>query len=242
MTSPCPAASESRPAASTGRGALQAVLIPALCVMASPVMAQDPVAPTEATPAQPLGGNGGVELGNARVLTSPVLTLDQDALFAGSAFGKRVQQELERDRAALAQENRRIEAELVQEELALTEQRESTPADVFADFANAFDRKVQEVRETQDVKSIQLQQRLDRERQAFLGQAGRVIAELVRRRGGIVVIDRNVILLSFEGVDITEDAITAIDAAIGSGSSQKLAPPAPLQRPGTGPDTVPSPE
>ncbi|MCR9086429.1 MAG: OmpH family outer membrane protein [Rhodobacteraceae bacterium] len=164
-------------------------------------------------------------------LGSPVLTLDQDALFSGSAFGQRVQQALQRDRAALAQENRRIEAELVEEELALTQQRETTPPEEFAELANAFDRKVQQVRETQDGKSIQLQQRLEQERQTFLAEAGPVIATLVRRRGAFVVLDRSVILLSFEGVDITEEAIAAIDAAIGSGSSEKLAPPAQLSRP-----------
>lgn len=184
-----------------------------------------PLGPVIDAPVQPPGGDGAAGLG------SPVLTLDQDALFSGSAFGQRVQQELQRDRAALAQENRRIEAELVEEELALTQQRETTEPEEFAELANAFDRKVQQVRETQDGKSILLQQRLERERQTFLAEAGPVIATLVQRRGAYVVLDRSVILLSFEGVDITEEAIAAIDAAIGSGSSEKLAPPAQLSRP-----------
>ena len=126
---------------------------------------------------------------------------------------------------------RKIEAELVEEERALTQQRETTPPEEFAELANAFDRKVQQVRETQDGKSIQLQQRLEQERQTFLAEAGPVIATLVRRRGAFVVLDRSEILLTFEGVDITEEAIAAIDAAIGSGSSEKLAPPAQLSRP-----------
>ena len=180
------------------------------------------------TPAAPVPDPG------LATIVSPVLTLDQDALFSGSAFGQRVQQALQRDRAALAQENRRIEAELVEEELALTQQRDTTPPEEFTELANAFDRKVQQVRETQDGKSVLLQQRLEQERQTFLAEAGPVIANLVRQRGAYVVLDRNAILLSFEGVDITEDAIAAIDAAIGAGGSGKLTPPAPIQRPEEG--------
>lgn len=184
------------------------------------------VSPAAHAQAVPQGGTAPTE----PRLASPVLTLDQDAMFSGSAFGQRVQQALQRDRAVLARENRRIEAELVEEELELTRLRETTPPDEFAAMADAFDRKVQEVRDTQDGKSIQLQQRLDRERQAFLTEAGPVIAALVRQRGAFVVLDRSVILLSFDGVDITQEAIAAIDEAIGAGGDGKLPPPAPLRR------------
>lgn len=165
------------------------------------------------------------------VLPSAVLTLDQEALFTRSAFGRRVQEDLERDRASLAQENRRIEAALVDEELELTQKRTTMSPAEFTPLANAFNDKVEETRTVQDGKSLLLQQRLEQERQSFLSQAGPVIAAVVRQRGGAVVIDRNAILLAFEGVDITEEAISAIDAAIGSGTSIQLTPPAPAQRP-----------
>lgn len=172
-----------------------------------------------------------VDVAPTPVFPSAVLTLDQEALFANSAFGRRVQEDLERDRASLAQENRRIEAALVDEELELTQKRATMSPEAFTPLANAFNEKVEETRSVQDGKSLLLQQRLEQERQSFLSQAGPVIAAVVRQRGGAVVIDRNAILLAFEGVDITEEAVAAIDAAIGSGTSIQLTPPAPAQRP-----------
>jgi len=169
--------------------------------------------------------------GQSVSLVSAVVTLDQDALFAGSAFGQRVQEQLERDRNALTRENRRIEAELVEEELALTEKRDSTPVTEFTRIANEFDEKVQQVRQAQDGKSVLLQQRLEQERQSFWNEAGPAIAEVMRRRGALVVIDRNAILLAFDGVDITQEAIAEIDAAIGAGERPALPLPPPAQRP-----------
>ncbi|MBL9059861.1 MAG: hypothetical protein JNK88_07545, partial [Mangrovicoccus sp.] len=46
----------------------------------------------------------------------PVATLDQEALFLKSAFGQRLQRDLETQRDALTAENRRIESELIAEE------------------------------------------------------------------------------------------------------------------------------
>ena len=218
--SPCPRGFSATPVRACALAICGAVAI------AAPLGAQE----SGAAP----GSDFSLDLGGASattgLLASPVVTLDQDALFSNSAFGQRVQRALEKDRAALAQENRRIEAALVQEELQLTQIREETPPGTFAEMADAFDRKVQQMREAQDSKSVQLQQRLDRERQTFLNEAGPVLAELVRRRGAYVVIDRNAILLAFDGVDITTEAVAAIDAAIGSGDTEQLTP-SPSQRP-----------
>ncbi len=158
----------------------------------------------------------------------PVATLDQDALFLQSAFGQRLQRDLETQRDALAAENRRIETELIAEEQALTEQRKTLAPGDFAPLAQAFDQKVESIRSEQDAKARSLQQRLDRERQLFLSQVGPVLAEILRNRGALVLIDSAAVLIAAAGVDITEQAIAAlIDARLGDGSGlDRLAPPA----------------
>jgi Skp family chaperone for outer membrane proteins len=155
------------------------------------------------------------------------VTLDQEALFLNSAYGRRVTVELERDRDALAAENRVIEAELIAEERALIDERANLPPAQFAPLARAFDDKVQRIREEQDRKGRALQSELDDHRQRFLGEIGPILTNLLRDRGAQVLLDRAAVLIAVEGVDITRAAIDAIDAKLGDGST----PVSPLPRP-----------
>ena len=53
----------------------------------------------------------------------PILLLNQERLLSASLYGQRIQREVDVAGSALAAENRRIEAELTEEELRLTERR-----------------------------------------------------------------------------------------------------------------------
>ena len=62
----------------------------------------------------------------------PVLTIDQDRLFAETRPGATISDELEAQARALADENARIEAELVERERKLTEDRPNIePATIY---------------------------------------------------------------------------------------------------------------
>jgi Skp family chaperone for outer membrane proteins len=150
---------------------------------------------------------------------SVVLTIDIDRLFAETQFGRRVAAELRVASEALAAENRRIEAELVAEERSLTERRPMMPVEDFRAAAQAFDEKVQRIRAEQDAKERALQTRLDQGRQAFLNAATPVLGRMMRDAGAVVILDRRTVFLSIGAVDITDEAVLAIDAAIGDGSS-----------------------
>lgn len=155
----------------------------------------------------------------------PVATLDRDALFLRSKFGQRVQQALEEARVTLEAENRRIESELIAEELDLTSERASLTPKEFTVKANAFDQKVQRIRQEQDQKAVNLQRRLDLERQSFLSAIVPVLNELLSRQGTAVLLDRNAVIFALQSVDITEHAIALIDERIGDGSSADAAEP-----------------
>lgn len=169
--------------------------------------------------------------GSTGRLVSTIVTIDREALFLNSEFGQRVQRELEQDTEALTAENRKIEGELITEERDLTVRRNSMTAEEFAPLAEEFDAKVQRIRNEQDRKSILLQQRLDQERQTFLGAVSPILGEIAQSRGAVAVLDRNLVLLAFEGIDITEEAIARIDAQLGDNAPGQLAPAAPLPRP-----------
>jgi Skp family chaperone for outer membrane proteins len=173
-----------------------------------------------------LVASAGAVAGQEAAPDLPIATLDQEALFLRSAFGQRLQRDLETQRDALAAENRRIETGLIAEEQALTEKRKTLAPGEFTPLAQDFDRKVESIRSEQDAKARALQQRLDRERQLFLSQVGPVLAEILRTRGALVLIDSAAVLIAAAGVDITDQAIAAIDARLGDGSGLDRSAPA----------------
>ncbi len=194
--------------------------------------ARDPAAPEATEPARPLGPV--LAQPGAPSAARPIVTLDREALFRRSAYGQRLQRDLERDSEALAAENRRIEAELIAEEQALTERRSALPPAEFADLAQAFDVKVQAIRDTQDRKARGLQQRLEEGQQRFLSSIGPILADLMRSRQASLLLDANAVLIAIEGVDITESAIAAVDARLGDGGTPGLTAPTPSMRPSPG--------
>jgi Skp family chaperone for outer membrane proteins len=156
------------------------------------------------------------------VVQSPILTIESERLFTESAFGQRIAQEIEEEGAALAAENRRIEGELTAEEKDLTERRATMEPEAFRELADAFDQKVQQIRRTQDAKARALTQRRDAGRVAFLQAAVPVLEELMQEAGAAVVLERGSVFLSANASDITDAAISRMDASIGDG--QELDP------------------
>lgn len=147
---------------------------------------------------------------------APILTLDQDRLFLESDFGKAVIARERADTSALEQENRRIEAELVAEEQALTETRSKLSAEEFSARAAAFDAKVERIRDEQDAKARRLTERRDQDRKAFLEVAVPVLGSLLGDREAIVILDKSQVILSLSAVDVTDEAIRRVNAALAS--------------------------
>lgn len=163
---------------------------------------------------------------------SPVLTIDQEALFERSAFGRRTQAEFEEASAALAAENRRIETELEAEERRLTAERPGMDPAQFRELAAAFDERVVEIRRTQDQKARELARRPEEARQEFFRAAVPILTELVRERGAVAILDSRAVILSAEAIDITEQAISRIDAGLGDGAAQPETPDSGQASPG----------
>ena len=144
----------------------------------------------------------------------PVVVLDRDALFARSAFGQALRAELDAASEALVTENRRIEAELESEELALTERRATTDAEAFRALARAFNAKVEEIRAAQDAKADAIREQRARASQVFQDRAGPVLSRLAGEIGALVILDRRSVIASVEQVDITQLALERLDAEL----------------------------
>jgi Skp family chaperone for outer membrane proteins len=143
-----------------------------------------------------------------------LLTLDQDRLFLESDFGKAVIEKERAATAALEQENRRIEAELVAEEQALTEARTTLSTEEFAARAEAFDAKVEQIRTEQDTKARRLTEGREQDRKAFLEVAVPVLGEILGDRKASAILDKNLVILSLSAVDITDEAIARVNVAL----------------------------
>ena len=185
----------------------------ALCLLAQPGVAQEAAASDAVT---------------QDALVAPpsvaILTLDDERLFTGSAFGKAVIARQDADSQALIDENRRIEAALEAEEKDLTNRRALMPREEFAPLSSAFNEKVEGIRKAQDAKTRELQRNFENDRQRFLEVARPILAEVMAARGAVAIIDSRAVFVGFENIDITDEAIARLDAAVDEG---RLTPGAP---------------
>lgn len=162
------------------------------------------------------GLDGEIALAEGR-LVSTVLVLRQDDLFEGSAFGRASQARSDAASRDLIAENRAIEAGLEAEERDLTTRRAALPAAEFRELAEAFNDKVEDIRAAQDAKARAIGRLREQDRARFLRAVVPVLAELMAERGAVVILDPQVVVLSFDRVDITDEAVTRIDDRIGEG-------------------------
>ncbi|QMU57571.1 MAG: OmpH family outer membrane protein [Boseongicola sp.] len=146
-------------------------------------------------------------------IPSPILTIDQDRLFAGTRLGDRVIEEIEDRTAFLAQENKRIEDDLIARESALTEERPTMTPEVFRKAADEFDAEVQRIRTEQDEKARAISLARENARNSFIEQVAGIISDIVRERGALIVLDRRDVFLSADRIDITDLAIDRINSA-----------------------------
>ena len=158
-------------------------------------------------------------LSNVGVVQSLILTVAPEALYAQSDFGQRIAREIEEESLEIAAENRRIEAELTDEERELTELRDTLDPTEFRARAEAFDEKVQRLRREQDEKARAVGQRNEEARRALLTAAQPILLQLMEESGAVAVLDRRVVLLSVDSVDITEQAIGRVNAEFGAGAA-----------------------
>ena len=163
----------------------------------------------------PARAQSGFEIGRAEDgISSPILTLDTDRLLNDSAAGRAIDQELAEKSAALAAENRRIEADLTDEEKDLSARRASLSSEVFRAEAAAFDEKVNRIRAEQDAKLRDLQARSEAARRTILEAANPVLALIMQETGAVAILENGSVIASLQTIDITDLAIRRLDAAM----------------------------
>jgi len=148
-----------------------------------------------------------------------VLTIEPDRLFAGTRFGQRLTKEIEARVSQHAGENRRIEKELGEEEIALTGQRETLSAEEFRALADEFDARVTEARSAQDEKARDISALSEQAQRGFLQAIAPILEQMMNENGASVILDRRAVFLSADASDITLSAIERIDKTLADGSA-----------------------
>lgn len=150
---------------------------------------------------------------------SPVLTVDLERIARESDYGQRVNGLIQAESVTLQADFDRIEAALTAEEQALVTKRDTVSAEDFKLLSQAFDEKVVRLREEQAQKQSDLQERQISEQRKLLRTIAPILYEIVKDRGASVLIDRRNIVLDLSSVDITDDAIAAMNATLGDGDT-----------------------
>ena len=191
---------------------LSAATCACLVALCAPVLAQEDAFPT------------GRLVQDADLMQSAVVTLDRGRLFEGSRQGQAILARIEAETAALAAENRRLEAALEAEERSLTERRAVMEPEAFQTLAREFDTRVEELRVAQETKGRTLARARDLEEQRFMEAAVPILGALMRDLGAVAIIDRSAVVLGFDRIDITAQAIERLDAAYLAGTPEPAAP------------------
>lgn len=205
-----------------------AALAMVLALAAGAVLAQD-----ADTPEPPMGavrtGNGGGDAAGvlpsgtvplaegAMPVIAPVLTVDEELLFARSAWGRRVQAQLEEEGRILQAENDSIAAQLAGEEADLTARRAATEPAEFRRLAEAFDTRATDMRRERAQAAADLNARAEADRAAFYRAALPIMGRMMQERGAVAVLDQRTVFVSLDVIDITADLVDRLDGELGDG-------------------------
>lgn len=141
-----------------------------------------------------------------------LLVIEQERVFAESAFGKEIIALNEAEDAALRREGLALDKQFEEEEQALTARRAELTPEAFRAEADAFDQKVVETRQAQEERGAALVQRAERRRREFLRQIGPVLLEILEESGAAAVIEQRALLISKQDLNITDEVIKRLDA------------------------------
>lgn len=159
----------------------------------------------------------------------PFLVLDQERFFTQSEFGRSLIARSEREADELRRESDALDRQFEAEERALTEQRVELAPDAFRELADAFDEKVIRARAEQEAKAQALASRSEARRREFFREAAPVLLRLLEDSRAGAIVEARSLLLSKQDLNITDEAIKRLDAAIaeqrpGDGGSAPDAP------------------
>ena len=147
---------------------------------------------------------------------SELFTVDMTKILRSSEFGKNIIAANNIARKKLQSENEELEKKLLLEEKELSELRKTLSVEEFRPKALEFDKRVSIIRAEQGKKEEILNKKVRKEETDFFKRIYPLLYEILIERGGLILVDQRNIILWDNSVDITDDAIQAINQALRS--------------------------
>ena len=147
---------------------------------------------------------------------SELFTVDMTKLLRSSEFGKNIIAANNIARKKLQSENEELEKKLLLEEKELSELRKTLSVEEFRPKALEFDKRVSIIRAEQGKKEEILNKKVRKEETDFFKRIYPLLYEILIERGGLILVDQRNIILWDNSVDITDEAIQAINKALRS--------------------------
>ncbi|WP_417258768.1 OmpH family outer membrane protein [Celeribacter sp.] len=142
----------------------------------------------------------------------PVLVFDRARILSDSLIGQAFEDDIEKARADLIQENNEIYNALEEEEAELSDLRPTLSEEAFAQKADAFDQKVTAVRAAQDRKSAEIQTLYDTKLQAVEQEMNEALSAVAREVRALVVFERQQVYMMSGAIDVSSEIIRRLDA------------------------------
>ncbi|MEC9435077.1 MAG: OmpH family outer membrane protein [Pseudomonadota bacterium] len=207
-----------RPRVRPARAAAGAALATLVAAAGAPAAAQAP----SATPGFGLAQAPAASVSAAPEAASPdlprgmVLVVNRAAVVDNSAAAQALR-DTERDvREAVQKDLDTVKDELEAEEQALTELKKTLAPAAFDERARAFDRRVKEERRDAQERSAILIRFVQEARGALASALPRVLEELRREAGALVILDAAAVASADPSLDVTAEAIARYDREMGA--------------------------
>lgn len=142
-----------------------------------------------------------------------VLVLDETSLLTQSKLGQDILSLEQSEQAEITTAGRLVTEQLEAEEALLTEQRLTLSHEEFRVLADAFNEKVETVRDSEAAVRVAQLTRVEARRRAFFQFISPQLEGMLRKYGAAAIIDRRYVLLSNPVLDITQELITLLDEA-----------------------------
>ena len=143
--------------------------------------------------------------------SSSVYTVDLNKLLRSTIFGKKIISENSAAKQLLQKENETLETKLLLEEKELSELRKIISTKDFRTKALAFDEKVSKIRSEQAKKEEFLISDIRKKEAEFFKNIYPILFKVLSESGGKVLLDQRNVIFRDKSVDITDEAIKAVD-------------------------------
>lgn len=143
-----------------------------------------------------------------------VAVVDVQKLLKDSKAGVNIQQQLETHKTKFLAEIAQQEQKLRDDEKALSEQRSALAPEEFAKKAKAFESELTESRRLAQERKKALEDAASKSMGTLRDEILKIVQQISDERGYSLVINRQNVIISSKGMDITDETLARLDKAI----------------------------